>query len=208
MDTPSTLARAVDVDRSPVPFFLARPVAWALVVACGLAALHGALAIHAAEGAFAPFGLESVGLGAVTKASIHNHGFRIGAGVLLALAVGLMHFRSASFASMKRSRSLALRITGLLPVFAAAATVCLVASAALLSDERSSACEFVGSADAVAVAISLPFRMALLGALVVIASPLLRKRGGIALLLGKIVLLWVAHGVSWVVLAAFLGQAG
>ena len=128
--------------------------------------------------------------------------------LLLALAAGLMHFRSASFASMKRSRSLALRITGLLPVFAAAATVCLVASAALLSDERSSACEFVGSADAVAVAISLPFRMALLGALVVIASPLSRKRGGIALLLGKIVLLWVAHGVSWVVLAAVLGQAG
>jgi hypothetical protein len=148
--------------------------------------------------------LESFGLGAVTKASIHNDGFQIGAGVLLALAAGLMHFRSPSFASMKRRRSLALRITGLLPVFAAASTVCLLASAALLSHQHASAWEVMDSADAVAVAISLPFRMVLLGSLVVIASPLLRKQGGIALLVGKIVLVWVAHGVGWIVLGWFL----
>lgn len=204
MGTPSTLPRAVDVDRSPAPLLLVRPVAWALVVACGLAAIQGAVAIHAAEASFSPFGLESFGLGAVTKASLHHDGFQIGAGVLLALAAGLMHFRGTSFASTRRSWSLALRIAGLLPVFAAAAIGCLLASATLLADEHASACEFVGSADAVAVAVSLPFRMALLGSLVVIASPLLRKRGGIALLVGKVVLVWVAYGVSWMVFEWFL----
>jgi len=179
-------------------------VAWALVVACGLAAIRGVVALHAAEDSFAPFGLESFGLGAVTKASLHHDGFQIGAGVLLALAAGLMHVRSASFASTRRSWSLALRIAGLLPVFAAAAIGCLLASAALLADEHASACEFIGSADAVAVAVSLPFRMALLGSLVAISSPLLRRQGGLALLVAKVVLLWVAYGVIWMIFGWFL----
>jgi hypothetical protein len=200
MGTSSTLARAVALDRDPAPLFLAKPVAWALVVACGLATIQGALALYAAERSFSPFGLETFALGAVAKASIHNHGIRIAAGVLLALAAGLMHFRRASFASTKSRRSLALRIMGLFPVFAAATTVFLVASAVLLSDERSSVREFVGSADLVAAAVTLPFRMALLGSLVLIASPLLRKEGGIAMLMGKVVLVWFVQGFLWVVL--------
>jgi hypothetical protein len=206
MGTSSTLARAVAVDRNPAPLFLAKPVAWALVVACCLAAIEGALALHAAEGSFSPFGLESFGLGTVAKASIHSYGIRIAAGVLLALAAGLMHLRRASFASPKSSWSLALRITGLLPVFAAATTVSLLASAVLLSDERSSVTEFIGSADLVAVAVTLPFRMALLGSLVVISSPLLRKKGGIAMLVGKVMLVWFVQGCLWVVLEWFLHE--
>jgi hypothetical protein len=99
--TSSPLPRAVAVDRSPAPLFLAKPVAWALVVACGLAAIEGAVALHAAEGGFSPFGLESFALGTVAKASIHTYGMRIAAGVLLALAACLMHFRTVSFASAK-----------------------------------------------------------------------------------------------------------
>jgi hypothetical protein len=53
MGAASTLARAVDVDRRPAPLSLVRPAAWALVVACGLAAIHGAVAIHTTEEAFA-----------------------------------------------------------------------------------------------------------------------------------------------------------
>jgi hypothetical protein len=206
MGSSSTLARAVDVDRKPAALFLAKPVAWALVVACALAAIQGGLALHVAEGSFSQFGLERFGLGAVTKAAIHNYGIRIAAGVLVALAAGLMHFRRASYASKKSSRSLALRITGLLPVFAAATTVSLLASAILLSDERSSAIEFIGSADLVAVAVTLPFRMALLGSLVVIASPLLRKKGGIAMLVAKVVLVWFVLGLLWIVLQWFLRE--
>ncbi|MEO8707146.1 MAG: hypothetical protein ABI867_44375 [Kofleriaceae bacterium] len=184
--------------------FLAKPVAWALVIACGVAAIQGALALHVTEGSFSPFGLEAFALGAVAKASIRHYGMTIAAGVLLALAAGLMHFRSASFASTKSSRSLALRITGLLPVFAAATTGFLLASAVLLSDERSSVREFIGSADLVAVAITLPLRMVLLGSLVVIASPLLRMQGGIAMLVGKVVLVWFVEGFLWAVLEWFL----
>jgi hypothetical protein len=201
MGTSSTLARAVVVDRNPAPSFLAKPVAWALVVACGLAAIEGALALHAAEASFSQFGLERFGLGAVAKASIHTYGIGIATGVLLALAAGLMHFRGAS---TKSSRSLALRITGLLPVFAAAATVSFLASAALLSVERSSVTEFIGSADLVAVAVILPFRMALLGSLLVIASPLLRKQGGVAMLVAKVMLVWFVQGFLWVGFEWFL----
>jgi hypothetical protein len=48
--------------------------------------------------------------------------------------------------------------------------------------------------------------MALLGSLVVIGAQHLRKQGGVALLVGKVLLVWVAHGVMWVVFAWFLHE--
>ncbi len=201
MGTSSTLARAVDVDRNPAPLGLAKPAAWALVVACGLAAIQGAVALYTTEGSFSSFGLETFALGVVAKASVHNYGFSIATGVLLAFAAGLMHFRSASFSNTRRTRLLALGMTCLLPVFVVFTTVCLVASGALLSDQRSfSVSEFIGSADLVAAAVTLPFRMAVLGSLVVIASPLLRRKGGKVMLVGKVVLVWFAQRFLWAVL--------
>ena len=205
MSTP-TPARAVAIERNPGPLLLARPAAWALGVTCVLGAIQGVLRLRAAEGSFSEFGLEKFGLGAMTKASIRHDGFRIGTAVLLALAACLMHFRRASFASPQRGRALALRITGLVPVFVAAATTCLLAAAAALADEHSSMLELIGSADLVAVAIILPLRMALLGSIVAIASPLLSKEASKALLVGKLLLLWFVQALLWFGLASFLHE--
>ncbi len=199
MGTSSPLARAVALDRDAAPVSLAKPAAWAFVVACGLAAIYGAFTLYAAERSFSPFGLETFALGTVAKSSFH-YGSKIAADVLLALAAGLMHFRSAACASPKVSRSLALRITGLLPVFAAACIACFAGSAVLLSHDGFTAGQFIDSADFVAAAVLVLFRMALLGSILLVAAPLLRKQGGKLMLVGKVALLWLIQGLLWIVL--------
>jgi hypothetical protein len=174
------------------------------VAGCSVAAIEGWLALWRAEASFKPFGLEVFGLGTVAKASIHRYGTVIAAGVLLAFAAWLLHTRGPGFASPRSRRWLAMRVAGLFPVLAVASTACLIGSAAVASTGSSSVCEFLSSADLAPASIALVLHAVVTGAILFAASPLLGKQGGLASLVGKIVLLWLVDGVLWLAVNSLL----
>jgi hypothetical protein len=198
------LARAIALDTAAPLTVRATLLGWVLIAGCSAAAIQGWLALHVAEKSFAEFGLEGFALGAVAKGAICRSGTGIAAGVLLAFAIGVLHFRGASFASARSRRWLALRIAGLLPVLALATTVCCIGSAVVVSNGMGSVGEFLGIADVGSAMVVLALQMVLVGAIILAASPLLTKKRGLTALVGKVASVWFVEGLLWLAVAQLL----
>jgi hypothetical protein len=134
---------------------LVKPAGWGLVIACALAAIQGGLVLRVTDESLSEFGLEVMAVGVVARAGVYEYGSWIAAGVLLAVAAVLLHVRRTSFSSARSTRSLALRIAGLLPVYAAATTASFIAVAVVLSNELYYLGELVGSEDLVVAVVLL-----------------------------------------------------
>jgi hypothetical protein len=197
MTTPEPLPRAVALDPERSPRVPAALIGWAFLTACSIAAIDGWLALRAAEAGFSPFGLETFGLASVAKAAIYRLGTGITAGVLLAFAAGLLRARGPTFAGSSSRRWLALRVAGVFPVLAVVTIACVIGSAALFSGRASTVCEFLSSADLAPALIAVAVRAAITGTVLFVASPRLVKKAGIAVLVGKIALLWLVEGTLW-----------